>query len=68
MFHQAPSESSPGGVGLGLYIVKRFVELLGGRISATSVIGEGSCFRVALPAGIIAQPLSMEEHRMRRRA
>jgi len=68
MFHQAPTESNPGGVGLGLYIVKRFVELLGGRVSATSVVGEGSCFRVALPAGIMAQPVSMEEHRKRLRA
>jgi signal transduction histidine kinase len=68
MFHQAPSDSNPGGVGLGLYIVKRFVELLGGRVSATSVAGEGSCFRVALPAGIMAQPLSLDEHRKRLRA
>jgi len=68
MFHQAPSESNPGGVGLGLYIVKRFVELLGGRVAVTSVLGEGSAFRVSLPAGIAAQPVSFEEHRKRRSA
>ena len=34
------------------YIVKRFVEMLGGRIAATSRLGEGSSFRVSLPAGV----------------
>jgi signal transduction histidine kinase len=68
MFHQAPTDTNPGGVGLGLYIVKRFVELLGGRVSAASVLGEGSVFRVSLPAGIAAQPLSLDEHRQRRSA
>jgi signal transduction histidine kinase len=68
MFHQAPGDASRGGVGLGLYIVRRFVELLGGRIAATSRVGEGSVFRVSLPAGVIAQPASFEEHRRRRSA
>jgi len=68
MFHQAPSDTYPGGVGLGLYIVKRFVELLGGRVWATSVLGEGSVFRVSVPAGIVAQPASFEAHRRRRSA
>ena len=68
MFHQAPSDANPGGVGLGLYIVKRFVELLDGRVWATSVLGEGSVFRVSVPAGIVAQPVSFEAHRRRRSA
>jgi signal transduction histidine kinase len=68
MFHQAPSDSNPSGVGLGLYIVQRFVDLLGGRVSATSGLGEGSVFRLALPAGIVAAPASFEEHRKRRSA
>ncbi len=68
MFHQGPGDSSRGGVGLGLYIVKRFVEMLGGRIAATSRLGEGSAFRISLPAGVATQPASFEEHRRRRSA
>jgi signal transduction histidine kinase len=37
------------GAGLGLYIVKNFVDLLGGNIDVRSKIGEGSVFRVRLP-------------------
>jgi signal transduction histidine kinase len=67
MFHQAPSDASTAGVGLGLYIVKRFVDLLGGRIHATSRLGDGSLFRLSLPAGLmISQPASFEEHRRRK--
>jgi signal transduction histidine kinase len=68
MFHQAPGGDQAGGVGLGLYIVHRFVELLGGRVSVSSTVGEGSVFRVSLPTGIAAQPVSIEAHRRRRRA
>ena len=68
MFHQAPNGVHRGGVGLGLYIVKRFVDLLGGHIEASSRLGEGSTFHFSLPAGVVAQPASLEEHRRRRSA
>ena len=70
MFHQAPTDASTSGVGLGLYIVRRFVELLGGRVSASSRPGDGSIFRLSLPAGVVTQPqpVSMEEHRRRKSA
>jgi signal transduction histidine kinase len=38
------------GLGLGLSIVKRMAELMGGRIDVQSVIGHGSTFNFTLPA------------------
>jgi signal transduction histidine kinase len=51
MFHQGDGDQPRrrDSVGLGLYIVKKFTELLGGKIEADSRPGKGSTFRVSLP-------------------
>jgi PAS domain S-box-containing protein len=41
-----------GGVGLGLAIVRRLVELMRGEITVRSVLGQGTSMRVALPFSI----------------
>jgi signal transduction histidine kinase len=43
------------GSGLGLYIVRRFVEQLGGTIVLTSAFDEGSVFRITLPLSPVPQ-------------
>ena len=50
-FRQVDSSStrSYGGVGLGLAISKGLIELMGGRISVHSELGQGSTFSFALP-------------------
>lgn len=43
---------SRNGAGLGLYIVKNFLELLRGTITVESAVGRGSTFRIWLPIAL----------------
>ncbi len=56
MFQQVDSSVTRGygGVGLGLYIVKNFTELLGGEVSVVSELGEGTTFTVKIPVAVDA--------------
>ena len=48
-FYQGDTSRSHEGVGLGLCLVKRIMDILGGEIHVRSVLGEGSSFRARLP-------------------
>jgi PAS domain S-box-containing protein len=50
LYRQAPTLRKHDGCGLGLYIVRRYVEMLGGRVSCESTISVGTTFVVELPS------------------
>jgi two-component system sensor histidine kinase ChvG len=47
--HEALNATPPGHAGLGLWIVRRTVEALGGKVSAANCVGGGLSIHIALP-------------------
>lgn len=55
-YRTAGGRAAADGAGLGLSITRRLAEALGGHLTASSVVGEGSVFRVRLPARARVRP------------
>ncbi len=57
-FYRSESSRAGSGTGLGLAIVKELTEAMGGTVQAESVLGQGSCFTIALPRVVVPAPQS----------
>lgn len=57
-FERAVSDRNYGGLGLGLWIVRKLVEAHGGTVSLQSAVGGGTTFTVLLPLGPAEEPES----------
>ena len=51
--HDAHLVLQHGGVGLGLYIVKKYMDILGGEIRVDSEPGKGSTFTMRIPIALL---------------
>ncbi|MFT6991263.1 MAG: two-component system aerobic respiration control sensor histidine kinase ArcB [Paraglaciecola sp.] len=62
MYYQVdlPEHQSATGTGIGLAICQQMVSLMKGKISVSSVMGEGTCFTVDLPLAISKKPIQVE--------
>jgi CheY-like chemotaxis protein len=65
-FSQGDAGARVGGTGLGLAISRRFVEMMGGRLTVESTLGRGSCFRFEVPVSRAEGPATTEKSEPRR--
>ena len=57
-FERANPQARQTGAGLGLSLVKSFIELHGGRVEIDSRLNEGTCIRCILPARSTSEALA----------
>ncbi len=57
----AHREKEKAGTGLGLSIVRRLTEIMGGTVTAASVMGQGSAFSLRIPHVAISARLAAQE-------
>jgi signal transduction histidine kinase len=53
LFQPFATSTKPTGTGLGLYLCRRYVELMQGDIRVDSKPGEGACFTIRLPGRVV---------------
>lgn len=68
LFHSFVDSSKPGGSGLGLYLVRRYVELLGGHVEARADLSHGAEFLIRLPGKVMPSRLLEELEPLRHRS
>jgi signal transduction histidine kinase len=64
LFQPFTTSNKPAGTGLGLYLCRRYIELMSCDIRIDSKSGEGACFTIRLPGRVLvseAQPVSVLE-------
>jgi signal transduction histidine kinase len=65
-FQQGGSGVKAGGAGLGLAISRRLVEMMHGRLTVTSQVGKGSCFRFEVLLKLAAEVAEQDKLLSRR--
>ena len=57
LFQPFTTSSKPTGTGLGLYLCRRYVELMHGDVRVESKPGEGACFTIRLPGRVVVSEM-----------
>jgi len=65
-FAQINDGATKGGIGLGLAIAQRYVQLMGGELKCESTPNEGSCFFFTIPLKVVAEAFHQEERAIMR--
>ena len=60
-FYRSQSSDNRPGSGIGLSLVKQYVDMHGGKLSVSSQLGEGTTFRIELPSDLAVDEKDMEK-------